>query len=503
MGRPAAFLLAVFLTLALFALPGAKAEGGNYWAETYGGESYDTPWGVAMAPDGDIIAAGYTEKLGTNGDVWVLRFDGNGTLKWQKTYGSSEWDEAIATAVAPNGDAIVAGYTASFGGEVHHAWLLRLGPDGNVRWQRMYGNEYTHIASAVAVAPDGDIVIAGYTNAPTHGGPGDVWVARLDPDGNIRWQITYGRKYEEDASAVAIAPNGDAVVVGLVETDTGDHDLLVLRLDSEGNLRWARPYGGDDIDEGLSVTTTPDDEILVGGVTESFRDGDLDEALVLKLDGNGSVEWAKTFGKVSDGLNNEADSIALTKDGDILVAGNYLFLLSPDGKLKWAGTGYWNFAYDESVDVVDTVMGPDGTVALVGIGLENENLLVARFNLKDVPGYSTKEGWRSVKLEVSDVDPGVREYQGQVMKGEAEVRETGCAVHDTGVKLKLIWQPSGTSTESQTGVETSTGSQTGGGTSTGPQTGKPPSEGSGICGPGFIGLVAMAPLILGRRRRDP
>ncbi|ASJ10269.1 hypothetical protein A3L12_02650 [Thermococcus sp. P6] len=501
MGRPASFLLAVFLTLALFALPNVKAERG-YWAETYGGESYDTPWGVAVAPNGDIIAAGYTEKLGTNGDVWVLRFDENGTVKWQKTYGGSEWDEAIATGVAPNGDAIVAGYTASFGVEVYRAWLLRLDPDGNVRWQRMYGNEYTHIASAVAVAPDGDIVIAGYTNAPTHGGPGDVWVARLDPDGNVRWQITYGRKYEEDASAVAIAPNGDAVVVGLVETDTSDHDLLVLRLDPEGNLRWAKTYGGDDIDEGLSITTTHDDEILVGGVTESFREGGLDEALVLKLDGNGSVEWAKTFGKVSDGLNNEADSIAPTKEGDILVAGNYLFLLSPDGKLKWAGTGYWNFAYDESVDGVNTGMAPDGTVALVGIGLEGDSLLVARFDVGDVPGYSTKEGWRSVKLEVSDVDPEVRDYPGRVMKGAVKVRETGCVVHDTGVKLKLIWQSSGTSTGSQTGGET-TGSQTGGVTSTEPPTGETPSEGSGICGPGFIGLIAVAPLILRRMRRDP
>ncbi|WP_010480242.1 serine/threonine-protein kinase, partial [Thermococcus zilligii] len=81
----------------------------------------------------DIIVAGSTWSFGAGGyDVWVLRLDKEGNIKWQKTYGGSDDDVAYAVALADNRDIIVAGVTKSFGAGEEDIWVLLLPPDGNL-----------------------------------------------------------------------------------------------------------------------------------------------------------------------------------------------------------------------------------------------------------------------------------------------------------------------------------------------------------------------------------
>ena len=106
-------------------------EDTNWWAKTYGGSDSDLAEAVAVAPNGDIIVAGWTNSSGAgSADVWVLRLDESGNVKWSKTYGGEKWDMATAVAVAPNGDVIVAGETESFGAGGWDAWVLKLPLDG-------------------------------------------------------------------------------------------------------------------------------------------------------------------------------------------------------------------------------------------------------------------------------------------------------------------------------------------------------------------------------------
>ncbi len=159
----------------------------------------------------------------------------------------------------------------------------------------------------------------------------------------------------------------------------------------------------------LHRPSPPDGGIIVGGVSEedSFND-----ALIMKLDGNGSVEWAKALGGV-EGYDNDATSLVITKNGgDVLVSGSYLFLLSPDGKLKWAKRGYWNFAPRSRRDSVDRREDgpPDGSVALVAPG--TDGLVVARFDVATASAYSEKEGWHDAGLKIHDAHPAVTPASG-------------------------------------------------------------------------------------------
>ncbi|HII67715.1 MAG TPA: hypothetical protein HA302_06895, partial [Thermococcaceae archaeon] len=121
------------------------------------------------------------------GDVWVLRLDAEGNLKWQKTYGGSYLDGANTVILTENGDIIVAGATASFGTgtpDYPNAWVLRLDENGNVKWQKAYGGSDLDVATAIALALNSDIIVAGITNS-SGTGKDDFWVLRFPPDGLI------------------------------------------------------------------------------------------------------------------------------------------------------------------------------------------------------------------------------------------------------------------------------------------------------------------------------
>ncbi|WP_054840692.1 hypothetical protein [Thermococcus peptonophilus] len=79
---------------------------------------------------------------------------GDGNVIWQKTYGGNSEDEANAVAVTNSGgDIIVAGYTYSFGAGRSDVWVLRLDGNGNIVWQKTYGGNLRDRANVVAMAP--------------------------------------------------------------------------------------------------------------------------------------------------------------------------------------------------------------------------------------------------------------------------------------------------------------------------------------------------------------
>ncbi len=194
-------LVLVFSVLVVQA-PAAKADNFNYWARSYGGSGTDVINDVKVLSDGSIIAVGYTTSSGAGGkDVLVMKLSPEGSLAWAKTYGGTKDDVANAVALASNGDVIVAGLTYSFGAGDWDFWVLRLDENGNVKWQKTYGGESWDKANAVAVADNGDVIVAGDTWS-FGAGNRDFWVLRLPPDGNLLG-------FSKDSNAKITLPSPD------------------------------------------------------------------------------------------------------------------------------------------------------------------------------------------------------------------------------------------------------------------------------------------------------
>jgi len=354
-------ILLIFWSIILIGalIPGEKAsaEEALYWAKAYGGSDWDDTYAVAVAPNGDIIVVGETESFGAGQeDVWVLRLDEHGNVKWQKTYGGEGQEGATSVAIADNGDIIVVGYAGSFGAGYFDAWVLRLDENGNIKWQKTYGGSDKERANAVVIADNGDIIVVGSHEIRDISPNRDIWVLRLDKNGNLKWQRTYESGSDTDgAYGVAVAPNNDIIVTGsftmrldangnviwakdihgntvaiedngdiIVATSTrsfgtGSHDVWVLRLDENGNVKWSKTYGGSDWDNANAVAVAPNDDIIVAGHAESFTDDFWGDVWVLRLDENGNVKWEKTYGGDD---SDYVEAVTIASNGDIIVAGD-------------------------------------------------------------------------------------------------------------------------------------------------------------------------------------
>ncbi|KUH33811.1 hypothetical protein APY94_04625 [Thermococcus celericrescens] len=325
-----------------------------YWAKSYGGDGLDEANAVAVAPNGDIIIVGYTWSFNAAyNDVWVLRLDENGTVKWQKTYGGSDWEGAYAVAVAPNGDIVVVGYTYGFNTRNGDMWVLRLDENGTVKWEKTYGEfSFDRGYGVVIDENSGDILIAGYSYSTI--GSIDAWVLRLDENGTVKWQKTYGGSDIDGARAIALADNGDIIVAGFYGATDWRYngaDLWVFKLDGDGTLKWQKVYGGNGKDEAYGVALTDNGDVIVAGYTDSFGAGGKD-AWILGLNGDdGSVKWQKTYGGSGD---DEAHAVAI-ENGDVIVVGYtesfgagrgdvWVFGLDGEGNVTWEKTygGYYS-----------------------------------------------------------------------------------------------------------------------------------------------------------------
>jgi uncharacterized delta-60 repeat protein len=324
------------------------------WQKTYGGSNYDKAYSIQQTSDGGYIIAGGTYSFGAGyEDVYVIKLDKDGNKVWEKTFGGSDDDEANSIQQTSDGGYIVAGYTYSFGAGKRDVYVIKLDENGNKLWEKTYGGSDYDDAWSIQQTTDGGYIVAGETNSFGAGGF-DVYVIKLDEDGNESWEKTYGGGVNDHANFIQQTTDGGYIVAG--ETGSfgaGDWDVYIIKLDKDGNKVWEKTFGGSVNDHANSIQQTSDGGYIVAGWTYSFGEEDV---YIIKLDENGNKVWEKTFGG-SDG----AYSIQQTKDGGYIVAGwngadVYVIKLDENGNMVWEKT-YGGSDWDEAHSIQQTKDG--------------------------------------------------------------------------------------------------------------------------------------------------
>jgi uncharacterized delta-60 repeat protein len=314
-------------------------------------------------------------------------------------------DEAFAVAAYPGRKIIVAGQTRSPGSATDiDIALARYTHDGDL--DQTFGEDglvtsdfnATEVVRAVAVQPDGRIILAGTVSRAV--GDNDFALVRYERDGRLDSSFGVGGLLTtdfyntvDDAMDVAILPNGDIAVVGTVNWSATslDTDFGLALYDRDGNLKQA--FGSDgkvtldfgsihDFAAALAVTASGD--VVVGGVTTRFvAPGQIDQDFaVARFDRDGSLDLSFGVGgrvitdfTASEGLSD----IALTRDGEIVAvgtvfpaAGGFDFVVaqytregSLDASFGQGGSVFTDFAnggdFAFAVDV-----HPNGTILVAG-----------------------------------------------------------------------------------------------------------------------------------------
>jgi len=204
-----------------------------------------------------------------------------------KAYGGTGNDYSHSITQTTDGGYAVAGYTMSFGAGSDDFLVLKLNPDGSLAWARTFGGTNYDWAWSIIQTTDGGYAVTGLTYS-FGAGSDDPLVLKLNPDGSLAWARTFGGTNSEYARSITQTTDGAyAVAGGTLSFGAGGFDFLVLKLNSDGSLAWARTFGGATHDYARSITQTTDGGYAVAGYTQSFGAGS-DDFLVLKLNPDGN-----------------------------------------------------------------------------------------------------------------------------------------------------------------------------------------------------------------------
>ncbi len=382
------------------------------WEKSFGGSEDDQAYSIIQTDDGGFAVAGYTSS--EDGDItqkkgyydyWVIRLDNQGKILWEKTYGGSSADKSHCIIQTDDGGFAVAGYSNSSDKDISDEkgnddyWIIKLNKDGVLEWEKSYGGKDIDHAYSISQTNDGGYVIAGESNSTDgdifdNNGSFDYWIIKIDSQGSLIWEKTYGGSDWDQANSVIQTADGGYVVAGYTSSKNGDVsklkgfvDYWILKLDSKGMLEWENTFGGSRYDIPKAIIQTDDNCLVIAG---SVYSSDLDvsqykgesDYWIIKIDNNGNLLWEKTLG--GRGVDH-ANSIIQTSDKGFIVAGYseskdkdvkdpigerdyWISKLDKLGNLSWQKS-FGGTNIDEANSIVQTI---DGGFAVAGISFSSD-----------------------------------------------------------------------------------------------------------------------------------
>ena len=231
------------------------ALGNKQWSKFFGGSFTDTPRGVIETTKGDFILVGSSDSKdvdisnnkGTY-DFWVIKIDGTGKLIWEKNFGGSEIDEARGIVASDDGNYIIVGDTRSSNADVTNqkggadVWAIKINDDGNLLWQKNYGGSGFDVARSISKTKENQFIIAGSSRSSNlditeNKGQNDLLVLKIDSNGQLLWQKTVGGSEIDFAYDAVELTDGSLVAVGESSSKNGDikenkgfTDLLIVKI---------------------------------------------------------------------------------------------------------------------------------------------------------------------------------------------------------------------------------------------------------------------------------
>ncbi len=357
-----------------------NSAGVRQWATYYGGAGADYGMGVTTDAAGNVYLVGFTEStagIATAGtyqtafagstDAFIVKFNSAGVRQWGTYFGGTEVEEGYSVAVDNAGGVYVAGMTdgstnlasvgahqAAFAG-ISDQFLVKFNATTGARlWSTYYGGPDEDIEAGVACDPTGNVYLTGQVNSATgiasagafqtvYTGNPDVYLACFNSIGTRQWATYFGGLETEEMPSVVCDASGDILLAGTTDSDdgiaynalhqgfrAGSKDGFVAKFDGAGNVVWGTYVGGTDTEDLTDVAVDPTGKVLVAGFTQSpdgiatlgsYKeniDAVSDDAFVVKLFGDGTLDWGSYFGGDDD---EENYSIAVDPAGDVYLAG--------------------------------------------------------------------------------------------------------------------------------------------------------------------------------------
>jgi len=276
-------------------------DGDILWDKIVGGTMGDYLWTGAATADGGVVAFGETSSndghvsVSYGGrDTWFVKLNADGEVEWDYTIGTGWFDIGQAIIQTSDGGYLAGSNSIILPGAIgnitcippSYEWvtgvLTKFDAEMNVQWQHCYGgNNHDGIFSIIEI--ENGYVFTGSTSSTDmpgfHGGISDLWVVRIDINGNVVWQKAFGGSRGEEGHSIFTSEDGSFIVAGVTQSNNGDvsgnnsvsehhHDIWMFKINGEGELQWQQCFGGAGNEEVMyGVHRKCDNNFVIAGVT--------------------------------------------------------------------------------------------------------------------------------------------------------------------------------------------------------------------------------------------
>ncbi len=358
------------------------------WAKAMGGIATDIGYSVAIS-GGNVYTTGMFRHTvdfnpdpidsfnisaqGLN-DVFISKLDASGNFVWAKSIGGIKDDIGYSILVDESGNVYITGY---FTGRVdfnpgldtfnltsdgdNNIFILKLDNNGNFIWAKTIGgtNDYFSQVAMIIDASNNIYITGKFGNLVdfdpdtsiqynlTSNGKSDIFILKLDIDGNFLWVKNLGGNLDDVSHSIALNNFGEIYITGYFQGNVDFNpdtliafnlnskaagDMFILKLGNNGEFIWAKGFGGNLWTVPSSIVVDNSGNIYTTGkfwgtsdfnpAPELFQltSAGASDIFILKLNNSGNFLWAKNFGDTSydDGRSSAVDPF-----GNIYITGSF------------------------------------------------------------------------------------------------------------------------------------------------------------------------------------
>ena len=301
---------------------------GNFiWANSVGGNNNDHGRFVVSDSSGNIYVTGFFQSIADfdpgastfnltsagNHDAFLLKLNAAGDFIWAGNMGGSLSDDGYSIRLSSTGFIYLSGFfqgtadmdpgagvfnlTATGSSDI---FILKLDTAGNLLWAKSIGGSNSTFVTAMKLDSDDNVLLTGYFDGNTDFDPGtdttlltsngnqDIFVSKLDSAGNFMWAKSMGGTGNDAAFGIDVSTNDAIFLSGYfrntvdfnpdtssnILTSAGDDDIFILKLNSTGDLSWAKRIGGSGLDRSFSIAVNDFEEMYATGFFYGTADFD-------------------------------------------------------------------------------------------------------------------------------------------------------------------------------------------------------------------------------------
>ena len=321
-----------------------------------------------QAEDGGFVVVGEIDNKVNNDDIFIQKINSKGKIDWMKTFGGKGDDRAYSVDKTIDKGYVIIGFTEALIEKNGDIWVLKIDRDGKMEWNRTYGGFNSEIGFDIFQTNDDGYIIFGNTFS-NENGASDIWLIKTDSDGFPIWNKTFGENHWEVGHSAYQKSDSGFIIIGYKQKiDKKSKNIFVINIDKNGNQIWEKSFD-DNNSVGYEIRETDDNGFIILGLTESVLPSKKN-IYFGKINSFGDLIWKRKIGG-----NNDIISYSFAKSSlnNFVIAGttknydnekNSFWILKLDsmGKEIWKNSFYEN----SDVEIKKIINTKDGGYFMTG-----------------------------------------------------------------------------------------------------------------------------------------